>query len=128
LNPLRSYLTGKGLAVSPSCPSDPDTSIRATRRGEGSGLEKGKMLIQHHFDVTREELKSIRQGDSRKVCVYLIKRHSAATNREIAELFGNLRYSAVAKIDRSVSSGLAADDDLRELIERMQAEYSFFKA
>jgi chromosomal replication initiation ATPase DnaA len=93
-----------------------------------SGLEKGKMLIQNHFDVTWEELKSNRRGDSSKVCVHLIKRHNGAPNREIAELFGNLSYSAVAKIDRSVSSRLAADDDLRGLIERMPAEYSLFKA
>lgn len=81
-----------------------------------------------HFDVTREELKSSRRSDSRKVCVYLIKKHTSATNREIAEIFGSLSYSAVAKIDRSVSSRLATDDDLRELIERMQVEYSLFKA
>ncbi|MCE5242944.1 MAG: hypothetical protein LLF99_07070 [Desulfobacteraceae bacterium] len=80
-----------------------------------------------HFGVTREKLKNSRRGDSRKVCVYLIKRHTGATNREIAELFGCLSYSAVAKIDWSVSSRLATDDDLRGLIERMQAEYSFFK-
>jgi chromosomal replication initiation ATPase DnaA len=95
------------------------TRIQALQEKEGSRLEKGKILIEKHFDVTQEELKRSHRGDSRMVCVYLIKRHTTATNREIAALFGNLSYSAVVKIDCSVSTRLAADDYLRELIERM---------
>jgi hypothetical protein len=57
----------------------------------------------------------------------LIKRHTSATNREIAELTGNLSFPAVAKIDRSISSPLVEDDDLRGFIQRIQSKYSYFK-
>ena len=80
------------------------------------------------IEYSCEELKNSRWGDSRKTCEYLIKKHTSATNRQIADIFGNLSYSAVAKIDRSVSSRLATDKDLRGLIERIQVEYSLFKA
>ena len=45
-----------------------------------------------------------------------------------AGLFENLSNSAVAGIDRSILNRLAISDDLRGMIERMQAEYSPFRA
>ena len=99
-----------------------DKALRATL-----GMDDIISACCKYFGVTLEELKKSRRHDSRKICVYLIKKHTSATNREIAELFGNLSYSAVAKIDQSVSSRLAADKDLRLLMERMRGEYSLFK-
>ena len=58
----------------------------------------------------------------------LTKRCTSATKRGIPELSGNLSYSTVAKMDRSISDPLAEDYDLRGFIERMQGEYSLFKA
>ena len=68
-----------------------------------------------------------RRSQSRKACIYLIKKHTCATNREIAESFGTLSYSAVARISESASSQLAADNELREEIKRLQVNFSFFK-
>ena len=91
--------------------------------------ERGKRPDPRGWNpVTREELKDGRRSASRKVCIYLIKKHTNATNREIAGLFENLSNSAVAGIDRSILNRLAAADDLRGMIERMQAEYSLFRA
>ncbi|MHC1727269.1 MAG: hypothetical protein AB9866_14895 [Syntrophobacteraceae bacterium] len=68
------------------------------------------------------------RGESRKTCIYLIKQHTCATNKEIAESFGTLSYSAVAKISQSVSKKMGVDKELRERVKRLQAKYSLFKA
>jgi len=46
---------------------------------------------------------------------------------EIAELFGTLSYSAVAKISQRVSKQLGGDNGFRELIISLLLKYSFFK-
>ncbi|MHC1727315.1 MAG: transposase [Syntrophobacteraceae bacterium] len=40
------------------------------------------------YGVTREEIMRSSRGESRKTCIYLIKQHTCATNKEIAESFG----------------------------------------
>ena len=56
-----------------------------------------------YFGVTREEITHSRRSQSRKACIYPIRKHTCATNRETAESFGTLSYSAVAKISGNVS-------------------------
>ncbi|MHC1727268.1 MAG: helix-turn-helix domain-containing protein [Syntrophobacteraceae bacterium] len=80
------------------------------------------------YGVTREEIMRSSRGESRKTCIYLIKQHTCATNKEIAESFGTLSYSAVAKISQSVSKKMGVDKELRERVKRLQAKYSLFKA
>jgi len=80
-----------------------------------------------HFEVAREVMMRARRSLSRKACIYLIKKHTCATNREIAAEFGSLTCSAVAKIDASMSKQLAEDKGLRNEIEGFLAKYSFFK-
>ena len=79
------------------------------------------------YHVTWEEITQSRRSRSRKACIYLIKKHTCATNRETAESFGTLSYSAVAKISGNVSKQLAVDKELREEIKRLQVNFSFFK-
>jgi chromosomal replication initiation ATPase DnaA len=81
-----------------------------------------------YFRVAREEMMRSGRSESRKICIYLIKKHTCATNREIAELFGTLTYSAVAKISGSVSKQLAVNEQLQEQIKKLEIRYSFFKA
>ena len=105
---------------------NPETSHRKALRSS-LGIEEILMACCDHFDVTREEARKIRRSDSRKVCIHLIKKHTSVTNREIAQMFGTLSSSAVAKINESVSKRLAVDKELRKQIKRLEAKYSFFK-
>ena len=91
------------------------------------GVEEIILACREHFGVTREEITNGRRSQSRKTCIYLIKKHTCATNPEIAESFGTLTYSAVAKICGSVSKQLAVDKKLGEEIKRMEVTFSFFK-
>lgn len=91
----------------------------------GSGLARSVQFCREHSGNTREEMTHSRRSESRKVCIYLIKRHTSATNAHIAELFGSLSYSAVAKINGNVSKKLLVDKELRDQIKRLQLKYSF---
>jgi chromosomal replication initiation ATPase DnaA len=81
-----------------------------------------------YFRVAREEMLRSRRSESRKLCIYLIKKHTCATNRVIAELFGTLTYSAVAKISEGISKQLAVNKQLREQVKKLEMKYSYFKA
>ena len=92
------------------------------------GTEEIISACCEHFGATREDIATRnRRSEARKACVYLIKKHTCATNREIVESFGTLTYSAVAKINESVSKQMATDRGLRGQIERLEAKYSYFK-
>ena len=81
-----------------------------------------------HFAATREDITTrSSRSEVRKACIYLIKKHSSATNLEIAERFGPLTYSAVAKISESISKQLAVDKGLRERLKGFESTISNFK-
>ena len=81
-----------------------------------------------YFGVAKEEIMRDKRNEARKVCVYLIKKHTCATNREIAELFGTLSYSAVAKISQNISKQMGVDKELKGRIKGVEVKISLFKA
>jgi putative transposase len=93
-----------------------------------TGLEEIISACCEYFEVAREEILRNKRSDARKACVYLMKKHTCATNREIAELFGALSYSAVAKINQNITKQLAMDKVLQKRIKGLQDKYSLFKA
>jgi chromosomal replication initiation ATPase DnaA len=104
----------------------PEVSHRKAMRS-ALGAQEIISACCEHFGVAREEITQNRRSEARKACVYLIKRHTCASNREIGQLFGSLTYSAVAKIAATVSKRLESDKYLREQIKGLEAKYSFFK-
>ncbi len=84
------------------------------------GMEEIISACCEHFGVAREEIMRNKRSETRKTCIYLMKKHTCATNREIAELFGTLSYSAVAKISQNISKQLEIDKALRERIKGLQ--------
>lgn len=61
-------------------------------------------------------------GDGRKVVIYMIKKHTGATNRQIGEYFGGLSYSAVAKIYDRFKRRLKKDKRLRRKVEKIEKD------
>jgi len=55
------------------------------------------MALCGYFDIPREQLLEKNSGH-RKLVIYLLKGHTALTNRQIGQMFGGLTYSAVSKI------------------------------
>jgi putative transposase len=92
------------------------------------GLEEIMSACCSNFEVTKEEILRDKRSEARKACIYLMKKHTCATNREIAELFGTLSYSAVAKISQNFSMQLEEDRSLQKRIKGLQLKNSLFKA
>jgi REP element-mobilizing transposase RayT len=92
------------------------------------GLEDTLSACCEHFKIAREEILRDKRSEARKACIYLMKKHTGATNREIAELFGTLTYSAVAKISQNFSRQMAVDKELRWRINGFRVGNSLFKA
>jgi putative transposase len=92
------------------------------------GMEEIISMCCQYFGIAKEEIMRNKRNEARKVCVYLIKKHTCATNREIAELFGTLSYSAVAKISQNISKQLGIDKELNGRIKGLQVVNSLFKA
>ncbi|GAB7025467.1 REP-associated tyrosine transposase [Geotalea toluenoxydans] len=92
------------------------------------GLEEIISACCEYFEVAREEIMRDKRSEARKACIYLMKKHTCATNREIAKLFGTLSYSAVAKISQNISQQLGVDKSLQERIKGLQVKNSLFKA
>jgi len=93
-----------------------------------TGLEEIITACCEYFKVAREDVILNKRSEARKACVYLMKKHTCATNREIAELFGTLSYSAVAKISQNITQQLERDKALQKRINGLQGKYSLFKA
>jgi ABC-type uncharacterized transport system ATPase component len=89
------------------------------------GMEEIIAACCEHFGIGREEMMRSKSGESRRACILLIKKHTSATNPEVAKLFGTLTYSAVAKIYAAASKQMLLDKELQEHVERIQTEYSF---
>jgi REP element-mobilizing transposase RayT len=86
-------------------------------------------LIQRicgYFKITPDELRR-KKGDYRKMAIYLVKRFTGMTNREIGGLFGGLTYSAVAKAYERYSLKLAKDKSLKRELESISSELSKVK-
>jgi putative transposase len=93
-----------------------------------TGIEEIIAACCEYFKVAREVIMRNKRSEARKVCVYLMKKHTCATNGEIAELFGTLSYSAVAKINQYITQQLERDKTLQKRIKGLQGKYSHFKA
>ncbi|MDD2335275.1 MAG: transposase [Geobacteraceae bacterium] len=92
------------------------------------GLEEIVSACCEYFEVAREEIMRNKRSEARKACIYLMKKHTSTTNREIAELFGTLSYSAVAKVSQNITQQLESDKELQKRIKGLQSKYSLFKA
>jgi len=89
------------------------------------GVEEVLSAVCKHYGISKEEATSAGQGEVRKMCLYLIKKHTAATTREIGGLLGNMRYAAAAKMYQRFVKDLAENDQLRKEAERLGKKLSY---
>jgi putative transposase len=90
-------------------------------------VEEAVDLMCAHYGASREELTRKRSSEARNACIYLLKKHTSASNAEIGELFGGLTYSAVTKISQAFAKRMEEDRKLREMVKGIMAEKSTFK-
>jgi chromosomal replication initiation ATPase DnaA len=60
-----------------------------------------------------------RPGRKRDIAIYLLKRYSGLTNRQIGDMFGGISFSAVSKLVKRYSPRVAEDRKLGKKIEAL---------
>jgi chromosomal replication initiation ATPase DnaA len=82
--------------------------------------------ISAYFKVPSDEVLTNSRG-YRNLAIYLMKRFTGMTNRQIGELFGGLSYSAIAKVHQRLSAKLRNDQSLRKTVEHIVTNLSLVK-
>lgn len=88
------------------------------------GVEGVLQAVCKHYGILRDEVTSAGGGRVRKICLYLMKKHTIAHTREIGELL-NMSYAAAAKTYQRFVQELAMDEDLRREIEGVGKNLSY---
>lgn len=88
------------------------------------GAETVLQAVCKHYGISQDEVTSASGGEARKVCVYLMKKHTTAHTREIGDLL-HMRYAAAAKMYQRFAKELAKDEDLRRVIEVVGKRLSY---
>ncbi len=74
--------------------------------------------VADHFKISNDEIIQDR-GEYRKIAIYIIKKKTSLTNRQVGELFGGLSYSAVAKVYERFSKHLSHDKKKKKNIAKI---------
>jgi REP element-mobilizing transposase RayT len=90
------------------------------------GSEEIIAAVCSHLKVSREDLLR-RGGENRKIAIYLMKKQTGMTNKQIGDLFGGLSYSAVAKVYQRFSAEAKKNKQLRKLLKELRVHLSSVK-
>lgn len=90
------------------------------------GVEEIMDKISRHMGLSAKDMKS-RKGDQRNMTIYLLKRHTEMTNRQIGELFGELSVSAVAKVHERFSEKVEQNRPLKKHLSKISRKMSNVK-
>jgi len=88
------------------------------------GAKEVLQAVCKHYGILRDEVTSAVGGKVRKICLYLMKKHTIAHTREIGDLL-NMSYAAAAKMYQRFVKELAKDEDLRREIEGVGKKLSY---
>ena len=93
----------------------------------GMGMEEIIGGVCRYFKISREAVVKRQRGDIKNIAIYLVKRHTGATNNEIGALFGGVSYSAVSKTYQRMLERLQTDRNLRKIIDKAESSMSNVK-
>ncbi len=78
--------------------------------------------VARYFKTGREYLVNNGNRRWRKIAIYLLRKHTGATNREIGEIFGGLTYSAVSRSNERFQRQLQKDRRLKKEIKEIESK------
>ena len=93
-----------------------DVSFRKSLQ-VGSRAENVVQRVCAHHGCSTQDLNKKEHRRARDMAIYLLKRQTAASNREIGKMFDGLSYSAVAKICQRFGTRLQDDKALSLALE-----------
>ncbi len=91
------------------------------RKALRSPFEPEEVLstVCRRYGVTREEAATTPHARFKKICFYLLKKHTAATTREISQLLGGMKYEAAAKMYQRFIREMADDIQLQKEVQEI---------
>jgi len=90
------------------------------------GAEAIIQVMCSHFKVSRDDL-LCGKGEARNIAIFLTKKNTALTNRQIGELFGKISYSAVSRVYERLSRRAVKNKELEKEISNIQKTMSNVK-
>ena len=82
--------------------------------------------VADHFEVSPEDVFKDK-GERRNIAVYLIKKWTSVTNGQIADMFGGVNFSAIAKANERFSAKIMKDRTLRKTVDKISRKMSYVK-
>ncbi len=99
--------------------------ISHRRRLGSHNVEDIVRLLSSHFKVSEETVRT--SSPYRTYAIYLTRKHTDLTNREIGDYFGGISYSAVTKTGTRLMAKMAGDKALQKELGRVEALMSRVK-
>jgi len=90
------------------------------------GSEDIIAAICSNLKVSQEDLLR-KGGENRKIAIYLMKKLTGMSNKQIGDLFGGLSYSAVAKVYQRFSAEAKTNKPLRKILKDLRVNLSSVK-
>jgi len=80
-----------------------------------------------YFNVSQDKILKNKNKEYRNIAIYLIKKYTGLTNKQLGQLFGNISYSAVAKVCQRFSKKLEKDIVLKKKVGEIKRNMSNVK-
>lgn len=103
-----------------------ETSHRRALRASDRFDDIISTVCERH-SVSRENLMNPNRNDLKKMCIYLMKKYAAVTNRQIGELLGGMSAFAVAKAYQRMVLDLKTDVSLKKEMSWFESKMSRVK-
>ena len=91
-----------------------------------SKADYDKFKVADHFEISPEDVLKDKR-ERRNIAVYLIKKWTSVTNGQIADMFGGVSYSAIAKANERFSAKIMKDIILRKTADKISRKRSYAK-
>ena len=89
--------------------------------------------VDQIIDIVASEFKIMpkdvikNRGEFRNIAIYLSKKFTSISNKQIGDFFGGLSYSAVSKVNQRFAEKLKQDKRLRRKVDKMIKSMSYVK-
>ncbi|MGH7884533.1 MAG: transposase [Thermodesulfobacteriota bacterium] len=80
-------------------------------------------LVSEEFGVRKEDIKTRNRKENmgRNTAMYMLKKYSGKTNKEIGKMFGGLHYSSINRTVERLENKMIADKELRNRIKEIES-------
>ncbi len=91
------------------------------------GIEDILQAVCEHYRVSKEEVLKDKKSELKKATIYLTKRYTGITNKQIGELFGGISYSGISKVYQRFAKQLEGEKTLKKKVSEIEMRLSSVK-